>query len=82
VAIRQVAIMVVELLKVVLKVYCIGCLVGWLGGCLLAYLIYGTNQIFPYQCVTGVTLFTLFPVMFSYIVLVGLQLNFKGEKNV
>lgn len=75
------AVIVIEFIKIMIRVYCIACLIGWLGGCLVASMLYGTNEIYPYQCVTLVTVLIVFPVVFSYFAVVGIELNLRKHKD-
>lgn len=80
-AVKELALLTTSLLKLIAKIY-LGCsLVGWLGGMLAAFLIYGTDQIYPYQVVSLVTSFLLFPVVVCYLAILGIEFNIREKRD-
>ena len=77
----MIAILMVQCLKLVCKLYLFGSLLGWLGGMILSFLIYGTEETYPYQTVTLVTTLNLFPVVFAFLGLLGIEFNLKGKED-
>lgn len=75
------AMMFTYLLQLFCRIYLMATVGGWLGGMLFAFLIYGTDQTFPYQLITLITMLMLFPVVSCYLALLGIEFNLKGKKD-